>query len=139
MLRNAATNTAPNANRSKVRKMDDATRQVVKALEHSFELQLKPIEHSIQLQLKPIQERLEDILKEQRSLVSTMRTLEKDSALLDHRVTEVERDLNKGMAAIRNELHNSINDNNRRMAPLFAAIPGIVAILIAVYFGLLTN
>lgn len=101
--------------------MDESTRQVVKALERSIELQLKPI-----------QDRQEEILDELRSSRQRSQTLETEHALMKDRVDRLKRDLDKGLDSVRRQ----VADTNKRYAPLFAAIPGIVALLLglAVYF-----
>lgn len=113
-------------------KMDDSTQQLLEALEQRVRLQLKPIER-----------RQDEILDELKARRDQVQTLETQTALSNDRIKRYEEDLTNALSAIRRDvaykhkvLEEKIDDSHKRFAPLLAAVPGILALLLglAVYW-----
>jgi len=109
--------------------MDEPTQQLIEALEQRFRLQLKPIEA-----------RQGEMLDEFKAWRSQMQTLETQAALSQDRIKRYEEDLNRGLKAIRKDLADRTEDleekivsSDRRYAPMFAAVPGILALLLGIF------
>jgi len=108
--------------------MDEATQQLIEALEERFGLQLKPIEA-----------RQQEILDELKSRRDEVHTLQTHTALSQDRIKRYEQDLTRGLSAIRKDfaegmegLEEKIRDRNKLLAPMFAALASVTAILLVV-------
>ena len=106
-------------------KMDDSTQQLLA---------------SFRLQLKPIEARQEEILSELRSWRDKMQTLETQSALSQDRIKRYEKDLNRGLSAIREdmaemseELDEKIRGRNKALVPIAGALAILTTVLIALF------
>jgi len=109
--------------------MDESTQQLIEALEERFGLQLKPIEA-----------RQQEILDELKSRRDEVHTLQTQTALSQDRIKRYEQDLNRGLSTIRKdladgikELEEKIKSRNKVLAPAFAALASITALLLGIF------
>ena len=95
------------------------------------------LEQRVRLQLQPIEARQKEMLDEFKSWRNKMQTLETQAALFDNRIERYEKDLNRGLSAIRKdlaegmeEMEEKIKSRNKVLAPAFAALASVTAILL---------
>ena len=95
------------------------------------------LEQRVRLQLKPIEARQKEMLEEFKSWRNKMQTLETESVRTQDRIARYEQDLNRGLSAIRKdlakgmeEMDEKIRGRNKMLAPMFAAIASLTAVIL---------
>ena len=95
------------------------------------------LEQRVRLQLKPIEARQKEMLDEFKSWRAKMQTLETQSALSQDRIARYEQDLTRGLSALRKDLAEGLEEmeekvkiRNKVLAPMFAAIASLTAVIL---------
>ncbi len=120
---------------------DRASEDVEFVMDESTQQLLTALEQRVRLTVKPLEARQEEILGELKSWRSEMQTLKTDAALSQDRIQRYEKDLNRGLSAIRKDLQEGMQrmeeevdqkfkDRSRLLTPLFGALAGVVTVLI---------
>ncbi len=109
-------------------KMDESTQQLLEALEQR-----------VRLQLKPIESRQQEMLTEFRTWRAEMQDLKTESVLFRRDMDELKKDLDEGLSSIRRDFTQKMNDRNKVLTPMFAAIAGVVTILTGLAVWYLTT